>query len=1012
MLAREPFRAGSVFAGERGERWQVARGAEASPFLAPESLLHVMRSDPDRWTFVGASGTAYQSRSPLGPFVGSAAPEDPLVRVSARDSTLLGLRQDGALVRSDDAGVSWSRVGPTDNRFADVALGPGATGLALAVPERWWTTSDHGATWQPADIAPVGAFALYQDKGQSIVVEGVLGHARFTGGASGGLTAVRALPERQKYELGVELRRGPDAGAVAEGRALSAAERYIEVAREKDSSTTWRLWRGRSDGFLDSAALPVATGCQTLRLGGFGRWLALACWRRTPTDSSEPVELFASDDGAKRWHSINATVWARYSEFDLAVGPGANLLVTGVCASADAQRGCRPRGVQYLAPAKAPRPASGTAPRLEVIPSATPAASGTASALAFSTDGRIAYAVASRSKGRAWALYVSKDRGRSFVARELGVFGPGGAPGDYEESLAYARRQSTAELSIVPADDGTVAVLGRWGIATKLWVTDDDGRLITSGAVPSGANGLGAFGARALAFSTESKQAWESLDGGTSWDDIGHLPLTLCRGDPSCRLPVVCHSSGCVIGDELSRVGWHGQVRTAERLGPRPDTGVRDSIERKVSVPMACTLGREPWQHVDGADVMPRAEQAAMGKLAWFAATADEAKGASGVVHAIGGSKAHLERVTLLGSVADHRGYARYSSLQVEGLAALRYRVATPHDPRLTDVEVGWENLVEGRVRFARLPDAGPYRPNDYESSSSGWQTARPHLVSIATGGIYLRLHASAGDAQDTWFLDGRSAAKVPPVSWSRPNGGAARTEMVHVDGQHVPVMLVGNGTALVRARPEGGSWTFGAFATGLFDPRRFGLQQTQDIGYLGARAGLQLAMHDQAETEHRAWLFPFRATGALLDAPIELPTQLDAGPRPRSCVAAERSTTPRVVMPFQAGTRHPVIVVDGTDPQRVLLTSAAVMYGTPREPCVAAWEANQVEPASGTEGQLESAILPLDDLDHAWLFRLTARDPKSSPGFDYRLMSCRFDPSLEVPSVVFQAPGTLVIHH
>jgi hypothetical protein len=805
--------------------------------------------------------------------------------------------------------------------------------------------------------------------------------------------------------VGVRLGRGPDAGALSEGRAIITGGRYVEVALERDPGSSWQLWQGPAEGFLHPAPLPVVTGCQALQLGGFQRWLTLACWRQAPTDSTEAVDLFASDDTGKSWRPIAATVWARYSEFELGVGANGSVLVTGVCANAEAQRGCRPRGVHYLGPVTSGR-GQPTA-RREFLPAVTPAASGTASALGFSADGSIAYAAAPRQKGRAYALYVSRDHGKSFVARELGVLGLGSPGSDDEESPSYARRRAAPVLSLAAADDGSVAVLVRSGDALKLWVTDDEGRVISTSTAPTGSNGLGAVGARALAFSTGSGEAWESLDGGASWDDIGRLPLTLCRGDAGCRLPVVCHSAGCVIGDELSRIGWHGQAETAQRVLPPPETRPRELGDRKLGVPFACTLAPESWKHVDGAELMPRAEQAALGKFVWFAPTAHDTDGSFGVVHGIGGPRARPERVTLLPAVAGHR--ARYLSLQVEGVAALRYRVATPKDPRLTDVEVGWENLVEGRVRFARLPDGGPYRPGDYESGPAGWQTARPHLLSIATGGIYLRLHASAGDAQTTWFLDGRSVVRVPPVAWPRPNGGTPRTEMVHADGQHVPVMFVGDGTAVVRARWQDQGWMFGAFATGLAQPKRFGLVQTQDIGYLGDRAGLEISRHDAAETEHHAWLFPFRAGGGVLDPPVELPTQLEAGPRPRSCSAAERVSSPRVVMPFQAGTRHPVVVSDGNDPQRVLLTSAAVMHGSPREPCLDAFEANQVEPASGTEAGLEAAILPLDDLDHAWLFRLAVADPKASPGFDYRLMSCRFDPTLEVPSVVYEAPGTLV---
>ena len=727
--------------------------------------------------FVGASGTAYEARDPLGPFLRSAAPLEPLVRVSAAGSTLLGLRADGTLVRSGDAGISFSTAGPADDRVADVALLADGSGLAFSVPERWWTTRDYGASWQPAQYAPLGALGLYQDQEPSIVVEGVLGYARLNRGANGGLVALRAAPARQTYQVGVRLGRGPDAGALSEGRAIITGGRYVEVARERDPGSSWQLWQGPVEGFVRPAPLPAVTGCQALRLGGFQRWLTLVCWRQAPTDSTEAVDLFASDDTGKSWRPIAAKMWARYSEFELGVGANGSLLVTGVCANAEAQRGCRPRGVHYLGPVTSGR-GQPTA-RRELLPAVTPAASGTATALGFSADGSIAYAAAPRQKGRAYALYVSKDRGKSFVARELGVLGPGSPGSDDEESPSYARRRAAPALSLAAADDGSVAVLVRSGDALQLWVTDDEGRVISTSTAPPGSNGLGAVGARALAFSTGSGEAWESLDGGASWDDIGRLPLTLCRGDAGCRLPVVCHSAGCVIGDELSRIGWHGQAETAQRVLPPPEKPPRELGDRKLGVPFACTLAPEAWKHVDGAELMPRAEQAALGKFVWFAATTHDTDGSFGVVHGIGGPRARPERVTLLPAVAGNR--ARYLSLQVEGVAALRYRVATPKDPALDRRRGGlgesggrpreicsaarWRTLSSGRLRI------GSGRLADGASPSAQHRDGRNLSQAARIGG------RRTTDVVSGWAERGQGAAGglAPPERRDAPHGDGAR---------------------------------------------------------------------------------------------------------------------------------------------------------------------------------------------------------------------------------------------
>ena len=120
--------------------------------------------------------------------------------------------------------------------------------------------------------------------------------------------------------------------------------------------------------------------------------------------------------------------------------------------------------------------------------------------------------------------------------------------------------------SVTAAEDGTLAlVVTRYG-STTLLVTDEEGRVVSIAHAPSARAAIGAAGTRALAVSPGSGDAWESLDGGATWDPIGGLPLALCGKRSNCTVPVYCYPGGCVIGDQLSRVGWRGQAD--------PDEGV------------------------------------------------------------------------------------------------------------------------------------------------------------------------------------------------------------------------------------------------------------------------------------------------------------------------------------------------------------------------------------------------------------------------------------------------------
>jgi hypothetical protein len=163
----------------------------------------------------------------------------------------------------------------------------------------------------------------------------------------------------------------------------------------------------------------------------------------------------------------------------------------------------------------------------------------------------------------------------------------------------------------------------------------------------------------------------------------------------------------------------------------------------------------------------------------------------------------------------------------------------------------------------------------------------------------------------------------------------------------------------------------------------------------------------DVAGREARAVLYPFRADGAVLDEPTRVPTQLDLGAGPRACAPADLST-PRVVVPYQPGTRRAVLVTDPVEPMRTLLTGDAVLHGTPELPCVAAYEAVLVSSELSGAAQGEQAIVPMATPERSWLFRKTEGLRDAVPELAYRTMSCRVDREAEVPPEVFRERGTL----
>ena len=102
---------------------------------------------------------------------------------------------------------------------------------------------------------------------------------------------------------------------------------------------------------------------------------------------------------------------------------------------------------------------------------------------------------------------------------------------------------------------------------------------------------------------------------------------------------------------------------------------------------------------------------------------------------------------------------AYYATLQVEGAAALRYPVpgsAGASGTHITNVEVAWENLLEGRRGRATIPDAGPQLPGDFVKTTGPARRAQADLLSIASGGIFARVHRQPEHDQVTYYLDGK----------------------------------------------------------------------------------------------------------------------------------------------------------------------------------------------------------------------------------------------------------------
>ncbi len=1027
--------------GERWILNQKTRRLKAGGLLAPERLLAIVRSGPKRWLFLGKSGTTYEAEEPLGAFIRSHVPLVPLRRVAASRSGIVGVSAAGKLFRSMDGGVSWDSVGPKDPRFVDVAIDERGVALALASPERWYVSdarrtpsaserrrlpggaqansakadsaeadsaekgdtaeADSAGEWKLLDTPPLGAARLLRTKEGKIVVASVLGWHEFVPHAASPFRHLSAAPPL-RLDVSVAPPRGPRAQAVLEGRAVVVGRRYLEIDPETPVANGSPIWiEGELGAALKRRTLPNAIKCRRVRLTAYADWVAIACGRQYPTEDAEPIEIWRSSDGGKTFHKDAEPLHAKWALFRFAVLPQGALLVSGTCESKGSDTDCSPRGIYYRRPvrktkradaaasnaskaSKPTKPAEGTKratavkteAAFEWVAAATPGLDGSAEALTLSADGRRVYGIGRRTKNGAYAVFVSSDGGKSFEARELDEVP---AEQAQEHSFPPHNRSADGLIRASAAEDGTLALTFRTQSGMVLVVTDEQGRAVSVSRAPSEDALIAASGSRALAVSRDLSKAWESMDGGSSWDSVGKLPAQPCEGIGDCELQMVCFPAGCVLGNELSRIGWQGQLdRVPEDLSPR-DREPMVVAERRVRTPLLCNLEEEEWHPLAGVTAMPNVADAAIGRVAW-SVRASGPNASVSVVNAYAGTRPKVERSVLLPPVGNPAEMHHGMRPQIEGTVAYRFRRAN-NQLRVSELEVAWQNHFENtleRMKFDRSIVSPP---------ASG-----PQLISIASGGVYW----ASVDGGDLYFLDGKRITQVPWISSARAFEG--RHEMAHLGSKHVPFWV--SGAIVATAQPDEGK--FAARLLGLPQPTQFGVAQSTSLTYVAGRAALVIFQTSRgSEWPTRAQAFPLRADGMVAGPPSAVPTLLDVEATPRSCSERERETTPRIVASFDPGTRHPVILSHGIEPIRVFLTGDAVLYGTANRPCVAALEATLLSHNSSEE-KLTALIFP-GNLQNSWAFK------QEEQQVSYRRISCHFDPRAPIPNDVYEESGTVI---
>ncbi len=1042
-----------------GQRWLVeptdkskpcaGRGtASGSPSV---EALHHAEKLPDAYRFVGDGGVIYTARDPVGPFERSVRAPTFLVRVAAGGGAVVGVDRAGKTFHFADGGWKPSNI-PSRALGIDVTVDAAGRALWLGAPEEVKVSTDGGRTFTPVAGAPskVGPWqAALFDRGKLGLI-GVAGNLVLEGDR---LVRSPSKPdEAARADVAIEPERGPKESLIRSGTAALTGKTYYEVIERGEGGSRYALLRAELGGKTETIPLADVERCDAVRIAANGQSVALACMAPHESREDLSLRLGISNDGGKTFKTEASLLAQTFGDVHLTLSRSGAVLVTGACAPDEDEPTARPSAPSAGAAPRA-RPHGGAcspkAPLLlrrernryvMVAGSGVQIEQGSARSPILSPDGRFAYVLArTRREGR-MALFASRDGGRTYTERRIELLSTGWEWGDEVDAspAEVDRVLSIPERARLTIDDTGSLGMACDGASGPVWITlDSEGRVQNAERPPQTGAQLGGQGARVLAvgFGTDDVlHAWESLDGGNNFTEIA-VTQAVQRFATHGDWAMACSSGGCVLGDELVRVGWEGQAETpfevTEETFATPDISL--------STPISCRLApKSEWTKVtgaaeDGAPVphLPRLRDLARGKTAWSVVAIEP----SGKVVVAGAampentaeakdrSLAPIVTKPLLGPPPS-KDTAFVVKPQAEGFVAMRARVPRAKgggvDTRapLENVELAWQNQYLGVTARRTVRFDEPWS-NALVSGSR----LRPLLLTITAGSVTVQpttKRAYAFDAQS-----GTTAFDYPDWQALLSDRRELSTfDAALIGGAPAAVAFLDRSPAaqvVAVARPAKGAPTgyeieAVTLAAGSAD---------LEWAAAGEASGFAAVTTGSATTERAdAWLFGDKG---LAGEPIALARLAHLADRVTPCTVEQRRTSPRSVSTHFARSgalvstvgRRPILVQEPASTggsfgaalpdSQWLLSDGAILHGSPAEPCVAVWK------GSAVYGGAVAVIA--GDLEHAWLLKTgvvestTRGQPVASAGPPVRgllarPMSCKVDPTLIVPADVASRAG------
>lgn len=977
---------------ELGERWLtdgpprgadgrevIPLGAEAAAHRAGEPLEHVVPWRPRergiatgpsdaRWLFIGESGRTYFAREPLGPLTAGPTAPGSVAAASPTRTGAIVLDVVGRSLRFDGAAFDPQSEQDRPRLFAIAQRRDGQL-LAMSLPERYWRSDDDGDGWSPLATSPVGALRLVTDRAGEVLADGTAGAWRI---GSNGDVSPSTEPPIHPTAVVLDPPDGPSAEAVIEGGAALTPDGYVALV---STDAGWHLLEGRLGERLDARALSLEVRCDRPLVSRSDAHLWIAC--RDESEEPSKLRLFYSPDRGRSLGRVT-TVFSRLPERVSVTSDGDGaVLVTAVCPR---HRPACPHGGPLR-----------VRPDGRVEPTVAPELRGPGFEAASGRRGR-RYFLGERAKDHRVALFVSND-GERFAAQPFEP--PRHHRGTWDREL-------TTRRTLHPAADGTIGIVIH-GATPGYAVADERGRIDHVATLPENTVAVGGHGQRVMALTKVGPfeiGAHQSSDGGRTFRSVA-LPMALETSELD-EPRVACGTAGCIIGDRVTRVGWGAdQDRTPSSIPP--ELTAREDLPA-IRTPISCTVDgvAATLTNVAAEPALPAADAVMRGDVAWSVLRRIRATGQVEVAAMTrsAASSSRLVRHRLLPPSTPRERWATDVALGPEGDVAVRAKLPPSRD-RLAGapmaLEIAWYDGREGTVHRAALPDAGVF--TDASVTPGRFPTLVSGALALASPGLMIQ---PSMERADTWVVDAKGTARSHRRLPDFPPTAAALTTLdaVYHAGtffalQRHHLDAYASSAAVVTVAPLAGS-SSATSTTTVAVPALGRIYQTH-LSQRDGRPGIVSHSFGPSRDDVFGYFAPLLDTGRFAPAQA-IPTQRDLGDPPSACTPSQRRLGLRVVAPFQAGTRHPVLVRDGNR-SIVLLTERAVIQSTPEGPCLSGWVAVSI----GQDPQRLAVVS--GDLEGAWLLQQAG-----AAALEHVPLRCTLTPDAEVPEAVWRESGTLSV--